>query len=161
MVNRISQEPGAGGALATYVKLMRAADAVTRRVHRHLAKAGLSVTQFGVLEALHHLGPLCQRDLGRKLLKSGGNMTLVIDNLERAGLVERRRDQRDRRFLAVHLTAAGKALMAEIFPRHVREVEREFAVLSDQEQAELARLCRKLGLAGPAPGRDVKAGEQP
>lgn len=161
MGDHVQAEPQAGRALGAYVKLMRAADSVTSRVHRHLAKAGLSVTQFGVLEALYHLGPLCQRDLGRKLLKSGGNMTLVVDNLERAGLVERRRDQRDRRYLAVYLTAAGEALMQELFPDHVREVEREFAVLSSQEQAELARLCRKLGLAEAAPGRDHEAGDKP
>ena len=149
--------PEARLALNSYVKLMRAADSVTARVHRHLQLAGLSVTQFGVLEALYHLGPLCQRDLGRKLLKSSGNMTLVVDNLEKRGLVERRRDETDRRFLAVALTGAGEQLMVEIFPRHVAAVVAEFATLSAEEQRELARLCRKLGLRD----RPGSQGDQP
>lgn len=144
--------------LASYVKLMRAADSVTARVHRHLQREGLSVTQFGVLEALYHLGPLCQRDLGRKLLKSSGNMTLVVDNLEKRGLVERHRDSVDRRFLAVDLTPKGRQLMAEVFPRHVAAVVDEFAILTREEQRELGRLCRKLGrregAAGGMPGKE-------
>ncbi len=141
----IVKNAGDQGALACYVKLMRAADSVTSRVHRHLQQEGLSVTQFGVLEALFHLGPLCQRDLGRKLLKSSGNMTLVVDNLEKRRLVERRRDAADRRFLAVRLTAEGRRLMTEVFPRHLEAVLSEFAILTAEEQGELARLCRKLG----------------
>lgn len=141
----IVKKTGEKGALACYVKLMRAADSVTSRVHRHLQQAGLSVTQFGVLEALFHLGPLCQRDLGRKLLKSSGNMTLVVDNLEKRGLAERRRDAADRRFLVVMLTAEGRRLMAEVFPRHLEAVISELAILTAEEQGELARLCRKLG----------------
>jgi MarR family transcriptional regulator, 2-MHQ and catechol-resistance regulon repressor len=154
-----SSNPDSRLALASYVKLMRAADSVTARVHRHLQQAGLSVTQFGVLEALFHVGPLCQRDLGRKLLKSSGNMTLVVDNLEKRGLVERHREMADRRFLAVVLTAAGRRLMAEIFPRHVAGVAAEFAILTVAEQQELARLCRKLGrredVAGGIPARET------
>lgn len=138
------EEPARLG-LSCYVKLMRAAESATSRIHRHLQGTGLSVTQFGVLEALYHLGPLCQRDLGQKLLKSSGNMTLVIENLEKAGLVKRRRDPADRRFLVVELSSAGQKLLEEVFPRHVAAVVAEFAALDPAEQRELGRLCRKLG----------------
>ena len=139
------KEDSARLALSSYVKLMRAADSATARIHRHLQQVGLSVTQFGVLEALYHLGPLCQRDLGRKLLKSSGNMTLVIENLEKGGLVVRRRDEADRRYWVVELSSAGQALLEEVFPRHVAAVVAEFATLSSAEQRDLARICRKLG----------------
>ena len=132
-------------ALSAYVKLMRAAETLSTRVHRHLAGNGLTVSQFAVLEALHHLGPLCQRDIGRKILKSSGNITTVIDNLERRQLVERRRGGEDRRYVAVHLSASGEALITGIFPRHAAGIVEAFSPLSPQEQAELARLCRKLG----------------
>ena len=79
-------------ALDTYIKLVRAAESVLSRVHRQTT-GDLTVSQFGVLEALHHLGPMHQRKIGSKLLKSGGNITMVIDNLERRGLVERHRNQ--------------------------------------------------------------------
>jgi MarR family 2-MHQ and catechol resistance regulon transcriptional repressor len=134
-------------ALAAYVKLMRAADSVTARVHRHLAAHGLSVSQFGALEALLHLGPMCQRDIARKLLKSDGNLTVVLAHLERRGLVSRRREPRDRRQVFVELTPAGRALVEEVFPAHVREIAAALGALGDGEQETLAALCRKLGRA--------------
>jgi len=132
-------------ALDAYIKLLRAADSVVARAHRRTA-CDLTVSQFGVLETLHHLGPMHQRRIGTKLLKSGGNVTMVIDNLERRGLVERRRDQKDRRYVSVHLTPAGEALIAEVFPRHVHSIVEEMAPLTAEEQETLGRLCRKLGL---------------
>jgi MarR family 2-MHQ and catechol resistance regulon transcriptional repressor len=133
-------------ALNAYVKLMRASETVTARIHRHLADAGLNVSQFGVLEALYHLGPLNQTEIAQKILKSSGNITLVIDNLEKRGLVKRRRNAEDRRFYAVDLTAAGRRLIASIFPRHAAKVLEEMKALTSAEQEELSRLCRKMGL---------------
>jgi len=133
-------------ALNAYVKLMRASETMTARIHRHLAGAELTVTQFGVLEALYHLGPLNQRDLARKILKSTANMTLVIDALESRGLVKRERKTEDRRSYAVHLTEAGSRLMASVFPRHAATVRNEMKVLTTAEQEELSRLCRKMGV---------------
>lgn len=133
-------------SLDAYVKLMRAADSVTARIHRHLAPAKLTVSQFGVLEALYHLGPLCQRELGQKILKSSGNMTTVIDNLEKRGLVVRKRSLQDRRLLHVHLTPEGRKLIERLFLRHAARVAEEMSALTAAEMAELGRLCRKLGL---------------
>ncbi len=132
-------------ALSAFVKLQRAAETVEALTGRHLQQAGVSPSQFGVLEALFHLGPLCQRDLGAKLLKSTGNITLVIDNLEKRGLVRRERDQNDRRYITVHLTDDGRELIARLFPIHAEHVRLVMARLTDTEQAELGRLCRKLG----------------
>ena len=134
-------------ALDVYIKLSRAADAVTQRINKHLKEDGLTVSQFGVLEALYHLGPMCQTELAAKILRSTGNLTLVIDNLEQAGQVERQRDTVDRRFVTVHLTPAGEALIARIFQPHVQGVVETMSALTPQEQEELAALCRKLGLA--------------
>jgi MarR family 2-MHQ and catechol resistance regulon transcriptional repressor len=132
-------------ALDVYVKLVRAADSVSARLGPQIAAAGLTGSQFGALEALLHLGPLYQKDLGEKLLKSSGNMTLVIDNLEKRGLVRRARDSEDRRFTTVHLTEEGRELITRAFPAHARAVAREMSVLTPAEQEELGRLCRKLG----------------
>ena len=134
-------------ALDAYIKLMRAADSVTARLDPLMRAADLTFGQFGALEALLHRGPLCQRDLGRKLLRSGGNITVVVGNLARRGLVRRHRGPQDRRFVTVTLTDKGRRLIGGIFPRHVRHVVRELGALSPPEQAELGRLCRQLGLA--------------
>ena len=132
-------------ALDTFIKLVRATDSVSNRIHRHLAETDLTVSQFGVLEALFHLGPLYQRDLAEKLLKSGGNMTLVIDNLEKRELVKREREVDDRRCIKVCLTQKGHQLISRIFPSHVAAVVNEIGILTPDEQKELGRLCRKLG----------------
>lgn len=133
-------------ALAAFVKLVRAAESVVSRLNGHLAEAGLTGSQFGALEALLHRGPLCQRELGEKLLKSTGNITMVVDNLEKRGLVRRERNTEDRRYITVHLTNEGRQLISELFPRHAAAIAREMSVLTAEEQYELGRLCRKLGL---------------
>lgn len=134
-------------ALNTFIKLQRAAESVSARVHGLLPE-GLTVTQFGVLESLHHIGPLCQGELAEKLLRSGGNLTLVVDNLEKAGLVVRERDPADRRFVVVKLTDKGSAFIAEIFPKVAANITREMNRLSSTELLDLGRLCKKVGLPG-------------
>jgi len=133
-------------ALGTFVKLVRASESVTARIHRHLIDAGLSVSQFGVLEALFHVGPLIQAELARKILRSTGNITMVIDNLEKRGLVKRERQKDDRRYYIVQLTSGGRKLIGSIFPRHAAKIMEEMKVLSSAEQEILGNLCRKLGL---------------
>jgi MarR family 2-MHQ and catechol resistance regulon transcriptional repressor len=133
-------------ALSAFVKLVRAAESVSARIHRHLADTGLSVSQFGVLEAIYHLGPLSQSEIAKKVLKSTGNITLVIDNLEKRDLVKRKRQENDRRYYAVRLTAKGRKLISGIFPRHAAKIMEEMGALSSAEQEALGSLCRKLGL---------------
>ena len=135
-------------SLNSYTKLMRAAESVTSRVHRVLAEPKLTISQFGVLEALYHKGPLCQRDIAAKILKSTGNITLVIDNLEKQNLVRRVRDNEDRRYLTVHLTEAGTVLIAKVFADVEAEVVGEMKSLTEDEQVLLGSLCKKLGLKG-------------
>ena len=132
-------------ALGTYVKLMRAAESLTARLSPRLAAHELTTSQFGVLEALHHLGPMHQCELAQRILKTSGNMTLVIDNLEKRGLVRRERSAEDRRFIKVHLTAQGERLISTIFPGHAEAITAELGILSDAEQRTLGKLCRKVG----------------
>lgn len=135
-------------ALKTYVKLMRAAESVTARIHRHLSSTGLTISQFAVLEALYQLGPLSQREIGKKILRSSGNITMVIDNLEKNQLVRRERNQADRRFFIVHLTDKGYSLINKLFPSHAAVIAKDLGVLTATEQDALGSLCKKLGLKG-------------
>jgi MarR family 2-MHQ and catechol resistance regulon transcriptional repressor len=88
---------------------------------------------------------MCQTELGSKLLRSGGNITLVIDNLEKQGLVIRQRDTQDRRMVIVSLTAAGQELIQKVFPEHLKVIVAEMNTLTAAEQQTLGDLCRKLG----------------
>jgi MarR family 2-MHQ and catechol resistance regulon transcriptional repressor len=135
-------------ALDAYIKLLRAANSVSARLERRLDEKGVTETQFGVLEALYHVGPMCQKLIGEKVLKSGGNITVVVDNLEKRRLVRRVRDDADRRYVTVSLTADGKSLVERLLPGHVGAIADELGALTAAEQEELGRLCRKLGRGG-------------
>lgn len=133
-------------ALDVYIKLLRCADSVTSRLAPNLERHGLTFSQFGVMEALYHLGPLCLSELARKILRSGGNLTMVAKNLERHGFVRRVQDSTDRRVHRLELTASGKSLIRKVFKAHVSNLTRQMARLASGEQKELARLCKKLGI---------------
>jgi MarR family 2-MHQ and catechol resistance regulon transcriptional repressor len=132
-------------ALDSFIKLKRASETLTSRISSEFVKHNISESQFGVLETLYHLGPLCQKSLGDKILKSTGNITLVIDNLEKRHLVERVRDTEDRRFITIYLKPEGKKLIESIFPDHVKRITNEFSILSSDEQELLGKICKKLG----------------
>ena len=131
--------------LDAYIKMMRASESITARLNKHLTDNDLTLSQFGVLEALLHLGPLNQRALGEKLLKSGGNITMVIDNLEKHGWVKRKRNPEDRRSVLIHLTEEGRDLIETYFPKHLELIMDEFSVLSSEEKEKLGELCKKVG----------------
>jgi MarR family 2-MHQ and catechol resistance regulon transcriptional repressor len=132
-------------ALDTFIKFTRAADAFEARLYQRGAIEDLTPSQFGILETLYHLGPLCQGEVSSKLLKSTGNVTLVLDNLEKRGLVRRVRETGDRRMVKIYLTPAGEELIRRIFPQMVAAIEAELSILTSAEQAELGSLCRILG----------------
>ncbi len=132
-------------ALSAFINLSRAADSVGDRAAAHVTGSGLTLGQFAVLEALNHLGPMCQHVLAKKLLRSGGNTTLVLDNLEKDGFVRRERQTSDRRRIEIHLTPKGRRLIERVFPEHAKVVETLMSVLTPAEQDELRRLAAKVG----------------
>lgn len=132
-------------ALSTYVRLNRAANAARNHASRSLSDSSLTLTQFAVLEALYHLGPMSLSDIAGKILTTGGNLTMVVGNLEKQGLAQRQRSPEDGRVLIVALTAKGKALMREVFPLHAAAITDFLSALSPKEQRRLSDLCRKLG----------------
>jgi MarR family transcriptional regulator, 2-MHQ and catechol-resistance regulon repressor len=132
-------------ALNAYINLVRAADSMLSKIGTHLESEGVTMGQFAVLEALLHLGPMCQHALAAKLLRSGGNMTLVVDNLQKQGWVRRERHEKDRRVVEIHLTPKGRRLITRIFPEHAQAIARVMSELTPAEQDELRRIARKLG----------------
>lgn len=132
-------------ALRTWVVLSRAYAAVSARAQADIARHGLTQTEFGILEALFHKGPLLLSELKGKILVTAGGITYLVDRLEDRGLVERRPCERDRRAYYAALTPDGEQLIAGIFPEHARAIEDAFAGLAPEELLETARLLRKLG----------------
>jgi MarR family transcriptional regulator, 2-MHQ and catechol-resistance regulon repressor len=134
-------------ALNAYIRLTRAVESLSARLLTAEKLEGLTVSQLGVLDALNYLGPMVQKDLAGKILKSTGNLSLVIDNLEKRGLVRRERGDRDRRFVTIHLTETGRALIERVMPRHVADITALMSALTPDEQKTLGELCKKLGLS--------------
>jgi len=135
--------------MSTFVKLMRATESVSSDVHRHLTQHGLTISQFGILEALYHLGPMPQKKVARKILRSPGNITMVVDNLEKRGLVTRQKNPDDRRSFIIELTGRGEECIASIFPDHADRITSRMSRLNADELEQLGSLLRKLGTAQP------------
>lgn len=134
-------------ALSMWVKLAKAFGTFNRLTADDIRKYGLTQPQFGVLESLGHLGELTLGELSRKQLMSCGNTTVIVDNLEREGLVARSPSKDDRRVIFVHLTPKGRRYFKQIFIQHAEFVAKLASVLSDEEQEGLGRLLKKLGVA--------------
>jgi MarR family 2-MHQ and catechol resistance regulon transcriptional repressor len=137
-------DPAVKEAVRAYANLLRAGRSVVARVEPLLAAHQLTMTQFGVLEAILHRGPLTHRELGRKVLTSAGNMTDVVDKLEARHLVRRVRDPSDRRLVRVELTESGESLIRTLFPLHAADIARVMSGLSPEELRQLGELLRRL-----------------
>jgi MarR family 2-MHQ and catechol resistance regulon transcriptional repressor len=133
-------------ALNAFIKLQRAADSLNDRLMPLMEQHGLTFSQFGVLEALYHLGPLCHTELAQKILRSGGNLTLVAKNLERNGWVRRVPSPEDKRVRRLALTPKGKSVIEKAFRDHLANLVQQMSALTTAEQEELGRLSKKLGI---------------
>jgi MarR family 2-MHQ and catechol resistance regulon transcriptional repressor len=134
-------------ALRLWIALARCYATYARAVSSKVQEYGLTTPQFGILEALYHLGPLSLGELADKLLVTGGNVTYVMDRLEEQGLVYRDRSPDDRRVIQAKLTAKGRDLIARVFPGHGEYIEALSSHLSGGEQDSLRGLLKKLGTA--------------
>jgi len=134
-------------ALKLWVVLSRAHAAITDRAAEQIAQHGMTLAEFGVLEALYHKGPLLLGEVQRKLLVSSGGVTYLVDRLERRGLVRRDACLEDRRARYAVLTDDGTAFVRRVFPDHAAAIREAMAGLDQEQQLEATRLIRKLGLA--------------
>jgi MarR family 2-MHQ and catechol resistance regulon transcriptional repressor len=133
-------------ALDIAIKLVRAAETLISKTSLTLSRYNITLSQFGILDAIYHLGPLTQKSLGEKILKSGGNITHVVDNLERRTLVKRYRGKSDRRNFEIHLTKKGEKLITKVLPEQVKMIKNELGILSLDESEIFQKLCKKIGI---------------
>lgn len=132
--------------LNAYIAFLRSYNSVLERLSYLLTKNKLTFSQFGVLEALYFLGPMNQKTVSRKILKSASNICTVLENLEKRGLIQRNQSLKDKRNVEVHLTDKGRELIKELFPVHLEDIKKEFSVFTHKEIETFYRLCKKLGL---------------
>ena len=132
-------------ALDVFIKLHRACASVDRQVNSPLREAGLTPIQFGVLDTLVHAGPLPISIIAAKNLCSQNSLSTVIDTLERQRLVQRTRDDKDRRVVTISLTESGKIAYESVWPEHLASIVSTLSHLEVAERQTLNDLLRKLG----------------
>jgi len=130
--------------LKALIALSRCTQNVHKREYKTIKEGGLTVSQFAVLEVLYHKGDLRVCEIIDKILSTGGNMTVVIDNLVKENLVKRCIDPKDRRVNLISITEEGRNLISEIFPKHLENINEIFSVLTAEEKKNLISLLKKL-----------------
>ena len=145
-MNKLKRDYGEENSinLKLVIAISRTQTAFSRNLQTFLNKYGLTIAQFGVLEALYHIGPMSIGALIDKNLSTSGNMTVVIRNLEKDGLVARCVRETDRRAFEIKLTESGSVLIQKAFEMHLEVLEAYFKTLTSEDKNELMHLLKKL-----------------
>jgi len=135
-----------GTGVHVFLVMWKAVHAVETYAQHSIAELEMCGSDFAVLEALLHKGPLPINEIGRKVLLTSGSITVAVDRLESKGWVERRASDTDRRAKIVHLTKAGKELIGRVYATHAADMEQlALASLTKPERETLIRLLKKIG----------------
>jgi MarR family 2-MHQ and catechol resistance regulon transcriptional repressor len=135
-------------ATGSHIRLVlwKAAKAIEKVDKASIAQTGLGLSDFSIMEALLHKGPLPINRIGEKVLLTSGSMTAAINRMENRGLVKRIQDPSDGRCFYVHLTKKGHQTIKTAYTKHEKNLEKIVGVLSEKERKELVRLLKKIGL---------------
>lgn len=131
--------------LKVIISLMRSRNYISKKENILFKKHGLTPSQFGVLEFLYHKGANRISVIISKMLTTGGNMTVVIDNLEKCGFVVRQQDPIDRRAQLIAITDKGEKIISEAFKEHVNNLDEILSVLDNSEKNTLISILKKVG----------------
>ncbi len=129
-----------------WIVLARCQRAMALLVEKWIADAGLSTSDFQLLETLLHKGPLTITEIQKKILLATGSMTAAVDRVEKKGLINRTATEGDRRARRLVLTDEGRQLAESLYATHAKQLKSAMRALDDAEAEELYRLLRKLGL---------------
>jgi MarR family transcriptional regulator, 2-MHQ and catechol-resistance regulon repressor len=132
--------------LNSYIKLIRSFESISSHLYMKLAKEGLTETQFFTLDVLYHLGSMNQKDLGKKISRSEGNITMVVNNLEKQKLIKKKQSEDDKRVYIIKLRNEGKELYERVFPKFLKIIMSEFEGIKEKEHKEFQKVCKKIGL---------------
>lgn len=130
-----------------WLVLWKAARSLEAHAQRSIRAFDMCQSDFGVLEALLHRGPLSVKELGAKVLLTSGSMTAAVDRLAARELVVRQDEARDRRLRTIHLTDAGRKLIEKAFAEHRAAMEQAVEEFPVEDRETLIRSLRRLGRA--------------
>lgn len=112
-----------------------------------LAPLGIQLAHYDVLANVFHVPGLTQQALAEKLLVGRSAMSMLLPELERRKLIERRCDEADRRVRRLWLTPEGEALTRKAMAVHVERIQAMMHVLSDEECASIGEMMRRVATA--------------
>ena len=132
---------------AAHIRLVlwKAAKTIEKVDRASIAHTGLQLSEFTIMEALMHKGPLTITAIGEKALLTSGSMTAAINRLEHKGYVRRQRDASDGRRCHVHLTDTGRPVIDKAYAKHAANLERVTEALTPSERETLVRLLKAIG----------------
>src|SRR5256714_11518976 len=110
MSKQKSESLTGGSGVHVFLVLWKAAHAVQAYAEKSILELEMCGSDFAVLEALLHKGPLPVNEIGKKVQLTSGSITEAVDRFEQRGLVERRAHGSDRRTRIGHLTKEGRKL---------------------------------------------------
>lgn len=134
-------------SLKLYIVLSRAHKAINEVTNQFFQENKVNPTEFAVLELLYHKGRQPLQKIGSKILLASGSITYVVDKLEKRGYITRTACPSDRRITYAEISESGAAFMAELFPRHEKELHELTNGLTFEEKDEAIELLKKLGLS--------------
>ena len=147
-----------GSGVHVFLVLWKAARAAQGYAEESISELEMCGSDFAVLEALLHKGPLPINEIGKKVLLTSGSITVAVDRLETKVLVERRPHGTDRRAKIVHLTKEGRKVITRVYANHAADMERlASASLTRAERKTLIRLLKKIGFEA---ARALERGEE-
>lgn len=132
--------------LKTITILFRCVDRLQSEISFSVNETGLSLSSFMALEALYHKGPLNVAQLKNKVLIANSSLSYVIEQLALKDLIQIESDNQDRRRKFCALTLKGRHLMNEIYPKHVVDQRKRLDRLTQEEEIQLQKLLKKIGL---------------
>lgn len=130
--------------LSTLIVFTRAEHAIHRIEYKTIKQSGLTIAQFAVLEALYNKGDLKICEIIERILTTSGNITVVIKNLEKDGLIKKKPDPNDKRSCIISLTEEGKKIIEDILPDHIKNIKGIFDILTDEEKNTLKTILKKF-----------------
>lgn len=131
--------------LNSFIKMVRAYESLSSQIYLKLEREGLTESQFFLLDAIYHLGPLNQKVLSTKISCSEGNMTMVVNNLEKRGLIKKKQSQDDRRIYIIKLKKKGRKLYEKVFPKFLKTLTADFVGITEREHEYFQKISKKIG----------------
>lgn len=131
-------------AIHAHIVFKKAERVIAGKSEKIIRNNNLTDSQFSVIDVLYTKGEMRISSLLESMLATSGNMTVILKNMERDGLIYRNRDESDKRAFIVGLTDKGRTLFEQILPPHKEEIEKLYSIFTDEEKKTFIKLLKKF-----------------